>query len=116
MKTIVDRFEDIKAYYKLSGRDLADKLGMPFTSVNEYISGRTAPSFKFLERILNTYPYISAEWLLRGKGKMHSINVEEYENEVKSLKMELTMKECIIKELRSLILEKNSAKEKQLVG
>ncbi len=45
-------------------------LDMPQTSVNAMISGKMKISQKLIVAIATTFPDLSAEWLLRGKGAM----------------------------------------------
>ncbi len=45
-------------------------LDMPQTSVNAMISGKMKISQKLIVTIATTFPDLSAEWLLRGKGAM----------------------------------------------
>lgn len=50
--------------------NFARRIGMGNRTVNDILNERTAPSVDFLVHILNAYPDISAEWLMRGTGDM----------------------------------------------
>ena len=54
----------------ISQTSLAHKIGLPQNSVNNYMRGIRNPSYEFMEALLFTYPNLSAEWLMRGKGSM----------------------------------------------
>lgn len=58
-----------KIYNGVSQR-LAGAIGMGQTTVNNYMNGSRKPSLEFICAILDTHLYLSAEWLLRGKGEM----------------------------------------------
>jgi len=70
MDDIVNRLNIIKKYYKLSGNGLAKIIDMSVTSVNCFFAGKSKVSGEFLCKLLDAYPSISAEWLMRGNGNM----------------------------------------------
>ena len=70
MDDIVKRLNIIKEHYKLSGSGLARQIGMSVTSVNCFFAGKSKVSGEFLCSLLNAYPSVSAEWLMRGNGNM----------------------------------------------
>ena len=120
MSTIIERFDSLKRYYNLSTRGLADVLAMRPATVINYCNGTQPPKLEFIEKILSTYPEISAEWLVRGEGSMlrnATVDLSELKHKYET---ELLVKEGVIKELRSIILEKDQGKQtperQQLVG
>lgn len=50
---------------------LAKKIGMPQPTVNNYFLGNRDISLKLVVGILNAFPTLSADWLLRGVGEMY---------------------------------------------
>lgn len=120
MTTIIERLEAVRRHYDLSGRKLADRLGQRPSTVINYLNGTQAPKLEFIENILNLFPEVSAEWLIRGQGAMLIIDQPDVAELKKRYETELLVKEGIIKELRSIILEKNQDKQsldrQQLVG
>lgn len=120
VSTMQERLNEVKYYYKLSGRGLASVLGLSPATITNYLGGVKAPSYEFIMALLNTYPDISAEWLLRGEGPMLRSNPVDMETMRKKYEMEILVKDGVIKELRSIILEKNqeeiNPERKQLVG
>lgn len=56
---------------QLSPSKFADIIGVQRSSVSHVISGRNNPSFDFLQKTLNAFPGLNAEWLMLGKGTMY---------------------------------------------
>tara|TARA_B100000795_G_scaffold220290_1_gene174742 strand:+ start:150 stop:449 length:300 start_codon:yes stop_codon:yes gene_type:complete len=56
---------------------LADNIGVNRATISHILSGRNKPSIDFLEKLLNTYPDINANWLISGVGYMKSDIKEE---------------------------------------
>lgn len=53
-------------------------IGINQVTFNKYIRGRI-PSLEAIDAILSTFPDVSAEWLLRGEGKMYKSEMAEDE-------------------------------------
>ena len=62
----------------LKSSALADSIGVNRATISHIISGRNKPSIDFLEKLLNTYPNINANWLISGIGYMQN-NMEQKE-------------------------------------
>lgn len=54
----------------LSERAFALKCGIAQNTMSYYLNGQRKPSYEAVEKILSTFPDLSAEWLIRGKGEM----------------------------------------------
>lgn len=72
----------------ISATKLADDIGVQRSSISHILSGRNKPSYDFIEKMLEKYPKISADWLITGKGNMYKpiqndkkIKLQEYNNE-----------------------------------
>ncbi|MCF6183204.1 MAG: helix-turn-helix domain-containing protein [Bacteroidales bacterium] len=52
------------------------KTGINQSAISKTVNGRNNPSFDFLEKILNAFPIVNAEWLMTGKGNMFKQNVK----------------------------------------
>ncbi len=46
----------------------ADHIGVPRATISHILSGRNKPSLEVVQKILDAFPDISAEWLVKGKG------------------------------------------------
>lgn len=107
MDGITQRLNEIKNYYNLSGAKFADKVGKVKNTFANYLNGSRPIPTDVIVDILNTFPDLSADWLLRGKGDMfNNVNpdVERMKKEIYDLKMSLLVKEGVIKELKDNIL------------
>ena len=78
---IIERIKEIiKEKFGERGENLFSKeIGIPQVSLNNYTSGRRKVSYEVIDAILSTYPDVSAEWLLRGEGKMYKSEMAEDE-------------------------------------
>jgi transcriptional regulator with XRE-family HTH domain len=65
-----DRILQILKHTGMTATKLADEIGVQRSGISHMISGRNQPSYDFMIKLLNRFPEISAEWLLRGKGQM----------------------------------------------
>ena len=123
MKDIVERVNELRNYNNLSGRAFAAKIGMKYTTVNNYLNGTKDPTLDFIMHIKSTFIDISYDWLLNGVGSMFKEdkpNDEALLKELAEMKVKLLVQEGITKELRDMLLEKNNGKiaeeRKSLVG
>ncbi len=66
-----DQIKEILKKENLSSSQFADKIGVQRSSVSHVISGRNKPGFDFIMKILDAFPGINAEWLMRGSGDMY---------------------------------------------
>lgn len=62
--------------YSLNQKKFAEAIGVPQTTISSFFVRGSKPSCEVLEQIINTFPQISAEWLLTGKGEMLRDNTE----------------------------------------
>lgn len=67
---MIQRIQRVQQIKKLSPSAFADKLGVPRSTISHVLSGRNNPSLEFIQKILDSYPDIRTEWLVRGEGNM----------------------------------------------
>lgn len=65
-----DRIIKFLTHENLTATKFADEIGVQRSSISHILSGRNNPSFEFIQKILNRYKYLNAEWLLQGSGPM----------------------------------------------
>lgn len=53
----------------------AERIGVQRSSMSHIISGRNKPSFDFIVKILDSFPSVNPDWLLRGKGYMYKNDI-----------------------------------------
>jgi hypothetical protein len=77
---IVERILELVDMKAKSKRDFASMIGIEQTLFNNYMIGkRSGMNFDIVDSILATFPDVSAEWLLRGEGKMYKSEMAEDE-------------------------------------
>ena len=59
-----------------SSAQLAAEIGVQPSGISHILSGRNNPSLDFVLKMLEKYDYLSADWLLFGRGTMYSDGVE----------------------------------------
>ena len=62
---------------------LADNIGVNRATISHILSGRNKPSIDFLQKLLQSYPDLNANWLITGIGYMQE---NKKQKEVKSSK------------------------------
>ena len=67
---IINRIKIMISEMAKSERDFSIKIGVNQKTLNYYMLGKRKLSLEIIEAILNAFPEISAEWLLRGTGSM----------------------------------------------
>lgn len=54
----------------LNAAQLAEEINVQKSGISHILTGRNNPSLDFIQKILNRYPEINAEWLIMGQGAM----------------------------------------------
>ncbi len=67
MQNRVKQVIETKAY---TPSRFADHVGVPRATISHILSGRNKPSLEVVQKILNAFPDISAEWLVKGIGTL----------------------------------------------
>lgn len=68
--TITERITTIIKTSKMNINSFSQAIGVSQSTINGMFKAGTEPSYKTILAILNTFPLLSAEWLLRGEGEM----------------------------------------------
>lgn len=66
-----DRIQKFIHKEGISPAHFADEIGVQRSSVSHILSGRNNPSFDFIQKILDRYKNLNAEWLIMGIGDMY---------------------------------------------
>lgn len=56
---------------QLTSARFAEVIGVQPSSISHILSGRNKPGFDFIQKILTSYPSLSAEWLILGRGPVY---------------------------------------------
>lgn len=74
MKTINERISAIKAFFvgneRGSGKKFSESLGLTLSNGRNICTPGYSLGLKYVEKILNAYPSVDANWLITGKGEM----------------------------------------------
>lgn len=98
--TINTRLQEFFDTLGISRREFARRLDVQVQNVYNYLEGRV-PSVEFVQRLLETYDRLDAEWLLTGRGEMMrpkeekggtELRMEALERENKLLREEIAVK------------------------
>jgi len=65
---IRERLTQILSSKQMSSSAFADYLEIQRSNMSHYLSGRNKPGVEILQKILDKFPDISAEWLIMGRG------------------------------------------------
>ena len=81
-ETFAKSLRELMDYYEISAASIADKIGVQRSSISHLLSGRNNPSLDFVIKILDNFPEISYDWLVKGKGTLDtSVSAELDENQ-----------------------------------
>lgn len=64
------KLDAMLTHYNLSRFAFSKKIGVDPTSITNYMEKGAVPTYRTINSILDTFPEISAEWLLRDSGDM----------------------------------------------
>lgn len=67
---MIQRLKEFIKYSKITERAFAIKCGIAQNTFNYYMNGQRKISYEAVEKILKSFPDLSAEWLIRGHGDM----------------------------------------------
>ena len=68
---IIDRLQEIINYSDLNVSSFAKKIGVVDQTIRGIVvQRRNKPGFDILAKILQTFTWVDAEWLITGKGEM----------------------------------------------
>lgn len=70
MEKMISRIKKIIQQKKLTSSAFADKIGVPRSTISHILSGRNNPSLEFIQKVIDTFPELRIEWLMRGEGNM----------------------------------------------
>lgn len=65
---MLSRIKEIIEAKNLTPSRFADHVDVPRSTISHILSGRNKPSLEVVQKILEAFPDIPAEWLVRGKG------------------------------------------------
>lgn len=69
-KQILERIQLYLRQIRMKPAEFAKIIGINSTSVYNYFGGESKPPMSFIVLFLESFPDVSAEWLVRGEGDM----------------------------------------------
>lgn len=100
---VLQRVKEYIAENKLSKSAFASSINMEQTTVNNQLIGKRGLSIDLILSFLNSYPEISAEWLLRGKGEMYLQSGDVKTEDLQFLREKIIRLEAENKVLREVV-------------
>lgn len=79
---LTERFKELISVKSASVLDFSRLIGVAQTTLNSQLSSTKGISSNVILLTLDTFPDVSAEWLLRGKGEMLIASSQEQKKEV----------------------------------
>ncbi len=76
MGSIIDRLQEFIEAYGLNNNSLTVKAGLSVGLLAQAIKNRKGLHSDTIQKILNTYPEVSAEWFVMGRGAMRRAQVQ----------------------------------------
>lgn len=74
--TITERIVQIMSKEGHTVSTFARKLGIPWTSANNIVSGRNAPNYETIVKIIESFDNIDANWLILGRKSVGDADME----------------------------------------
>jgi transcriptional regulator with XRE-family HTH domain len=71
-----DRLLKFLTREQLSSARFAEIIGVQPSGISHILSGRNKPGFDFIQKILENYPALNAEWLIMGRGNMFKQEIQ----------------------------------------
>ncbi len=65
-----DRIVELLNTEGLSASKFADIIGVQRSSMSHILSGRNNPSLDFIQKVMRSFPHVSGDWLISGRGEM----------------------------------------------
>lgn len=82
---IKDRISYLIKINQLTASSFAQKIGAQPSSISHIISGRNKPSLDLIQKILNEFPKVNADWLISGVMKDTSQMLQSQKKEENAL-------------------------------
>jgi predicted transcriptional regulator len=95
-----DRFLKIMEDNNLNYRSMGKKCGLDESQIRKVIKGQVKdPRFSVVNKILNTFPEVSSDWLIAGRGNYRSnAATNSEENLQNNLKKTEKCSDCLVKD------------------
>lgn len=65
--SISERLQMVIKMNGMNNTSFAEKIGVQRSSISHVLAGRNKPSIDFIQKILDNFPKVNADWLITGK-------------------------------------------------
>lgn len=65
------RLQQLLSAENLTQAEFAERIGVARASVSHILAGRNRPSFEVIQKISDSFPAVSLDWLINGNGRMY---------------------------------------------
>ena len=105
--SVIQRINELIEQRQENVSKFAATLEIPQTTLNNYMLGQRKPTFGLIDSILTHLPEVSAEWLLRGVGRMYNDSVAA------SKDVEIAKLEAQVEALKDVIVRMSEPQPQQ---
>ena len=99
---IGDRFADILKSYGYNANSFAAEVGGTTAKYYKLLNGKSKPDYDTIYSVLNKFPEISAEWLMRGEGPMKKSAILSKEDAESLIAENRVIKTLLREEMKSM--------------
>ncbi len=79
---MIERIRQLLTDKGLTAAAFADKLRVPRSTISHILSGRNKPSLEMVYKILDAFPDLRTEWLVRGEGLMYTYHTTSQQGDL----------------------------------
>ncbi len=72
-----ERIAEIISVEGITSTKFADIIGVQRSAISHILAGRNNPSFDLIQKILDKFPHVNADWLIMGRGEMYKSAVQK---------------------------------------
>lgn len=73
-----ERLKELMDKHQLTPLAMANKMGIQRSSISHLLSGRNKPSYDFIQKFLDAYPFVDAHWFITGKHKHNTTSQKQH--------------------------------------
>jgi transcriptional regulator with XRE-family HTH domain len=111
VSTFSSRLEAVLEHLGITAYKMAKDLGVTAAAIGNFRAGKTNPSFDFVEKLLNCYPMINANWLIVNKGEMFTDPKMKANDKPQRSELMASQKEIIALQAENIKMKDQKIKE-----
>jgi transcriptional regulator with XRE-family HTH domain len=111
VSTFSSRLEAVLEHLGITAYKMAKDLGVTAAAIGNFRAGKTNTSFDFVEKLLNCYPMINANWLMVNKGEMFTDPKMKANGKPQRSELMAAQKEIIALQAKNIRMKEQKIKE-----